>query len=619
MNGQPAYRNISHNIDINHDALGGDSFERLMMKDALRAVKDNQYDFDAWTRLLKIVEKVNDEKASRDAYDGFLRRYPYCYGYWKKYADFERTSKHYEKCLTVYERGLEAIPLSVDLWLSYIAYVKEIAQGQRQATAKIRDVYTRALEACGLEFRSDKLWVEFIDWEIANGEFDKAMILFDVLLSTPIALFASHFEKFKQFVNSQEPDRILTPEEYNAITDLIYPKIKDSLDGEPLFFMEEYEDDSIPIDGENIEEVQPKTVRRRKHNEHALKAFREEIINRKHQLYLDNEREVSIRWVYENAIKRPYFHVKPLERDQLRNWYSYLDFEIRTGKKTRILFLFERCVIACANYEEMWIKYANYLEQIGDLAAARAIYKRATGIHCPRKPGIHLAYSAFEEKLGDIETSEAILTEFDRRHPDYISIHLRLISIERRKANKSGNPDYSSLVAKYERLIQDSPAKKVASFWALKLARFHTRFRHDRKLAKKVLKEAISKDKDNVQLYLQLVDLAYSSSHSRDSEIIAAFDTAVDCKDLGLEERYQFSLRKMEFLEEMSGDISRLHQHTEKHLALEKTFDTPPQMTIFHGKRVPLFKETQPQQLVDQKHVKEEEPPEKRTKTEIME
>lgn len=35
------------------------------------------------------------------------------------------------------------------------------------------------------------------------------------------------------------------------------------LDGEPLFFMEEYED-SVPMDGENIEEVQVKTVRRRK-------------------------------------------------------------------------------------------------------------------------------------------------------------------------------------------------------------------------------------------------------------------------------------------------------------------------------------------------------------------
>jgi hypothetical protein len=57
------------------------------------------------------------------------------------------------------------------------------------------------------------------------------------------------------------------------------------------------------------------------------------------------------------------------------------------------------------------------------------------------------------------------------------------------------NPDYSPLVAKYERLISDSQSRKIGSFWSLKLARFHTRFRHDRKLAKKVLKEAISKDK----------------------------------------------------------------------------------------------------------------------------
>jgi hypothetical protein len=48
------------------------------------------------------------------------------------------------------------------------------------------------------------------------------------------------------------------------LTDLVFPKVKDFLDGQPLFFLEEYEDDSIPVDGENIEEVQPKMVRRRK-------------------------------------------------------------------------------------------------------------------------------------------------------------------------------------------------------------------------------------------------------------------------------------------------------------------------------------------------------------------
>ena len=27
---------------------------------------------------------------AREVFDAFLRTYPYCYGYWKKYADFEK-------------------------------------------------------------------------------------------------------------------------------------------------------------------------------------------------------------------------------------------------------------------------------------------------------------------------------------------------------------------------------------------------------------------------------------------------------------------------------------------------------------------------------------------------
>lgn len=70
--------------------------------------------------------------------------------------------------------------------------------------------------------------------------------------------------RFKQFINSHEPDQILSPEEYNELTDAIYPRIKDFLDGQPLFYLEEFEDETIPNDGENIEEVQPKIMRRRK-------------------------------------------------------------------------------------------------------------------------------------------------------------------------------------------------------------------------------------------------------------------------------------------------------------------------------------------------------------------
>lgn len=35
---------------------------------------------------------------AREAYDAFLARYPYCYGYWRKYADFEKRKGSREHC-----------------------------------------------------------------------------------------------------------------------------------------------------------------------------------------------------------------------------------------------------------------------------------------------------------------------------------------------------------------------------------------------------------------------------------------------------------------------------------------------------------------------------------------
>ncbi|XP_035170031.1 pre-mRNA-processing factor 39-like, partial [Oxyura jamaicensis] len=55
-----------------------------------RAARDNPHDFTAWTELLQYVEQENHLPAARKAFDAFFSHYPYCYGYWKKYADMER-------------------------------------------------------------------------------------------------------------------------------------------------------------------------------------------------------------------------------------------------------------------------------------------------------------------------------------------------------------------------------------------------------------------------------------------------------------------------------------------------------------------------------------------------
>lgn len=42
-----------------------------------------------------------DVDAAREAYNAFLGHYPYCYGYWRKYADYEKTKGDKSKCQEV--------------------------------------------------------------------------------------------------------------------------------------------------------------------------------------------------------------------------------------------------------------------------------------------------------------------------------------------------------------------------------------------------------------------------------------------------------------------------------------------------------------------------------------
>lgn len=63
-----------------------------------KAVKADQDDFNAWTFLLQYVDSEYDVEAAREAYDSFLSRYCYCYGYWRKYADYEKKKGSVEKC-----------------------------------------------------------------------------------------------------------------------------------------------------------------------------------------------------------------------------------------------------------------------------------------------------------------------------------------------------------------------------------------------------------------------------------------------------------------------------------------------------------------------------------------
>lgn len=87
-----------------------------------KPVQEDSTNFTGWTYLLQYVDQEvilmqlqspyvksisnydyfygfqTDAVAARDAYNAFLGHYPYCYGYWRKYADYERTKGDRNKC-----------------------------------------------------------------------------------------------------------------------------------------------------------------------------------------------------------------------------------------------------------------------------------------------------------------------------------------------------------------------------------------------------------------------------------------------------------------------------------------------------------------------------------------
>ena len=69
-----------------------------------KVVTDDPTDFTGWTQLLQYVDSKNEEEEGRKVFKKFLNRYPYCYGYWKKYADFEKRNGTPESVIEVFEQ-----------------------------------------------------------------------------------------------------------------------------------------------------------------------------------------------------------------------------------------------------------------------------------------------------------------------------------------------------------------------------------------------------------------------------------------------------------------------------------------------------------------------------------
>ncbi|XP_069772450.1 pre-mRNA-processing factor 39 isoform X3 [Narcine bancroftii] len=438
-----------------------------------KVIEDNPQDFTGWTYLLQYVEQENHILAARKAFDHFLSRYPYCYGYWKKYADLEWRHDNVTEADEVYREGLQAIPLSVDLWLHYINFLKETLDTNNPETdAKIKSVFEHAVLAAGTDFRSDRLWETYINWENDRGNLEEVTAIYDRILGIPTQLYSHHFQRFRDHVQNHLPKDLISPEDFI--------KLRQEL----ASTNEHFDNDGTPRNepATEIDINDPAQI------VSEIENMRHRIIEVRQEIHNHNENEVSRRWAFEEGIKRPYFHVKPLEKAQLKNWKDYLDFEIENGTLERVVVLFERCLVACALYEDFWIKYAKYMENHSN-EGVRHVYSRACTVHLSKKPLVHLLWAAFEEQQGNINEARRILKTLEESVSGLAMVRLRRVSLERRH----GNIDEAEFLL--QDAIKNSKTPNEASFYAVKLARLLFKVEKSLPKARKVLVEAIDFDK----------------------------------------------------------------------------------------------------------------------------
>ena len=93
----------------------------------------------------------------------------------------------------IFERGLKAVPLSIDLWIHYINFTIQLVKNGDKI---VRETFEKALNKCGLDYRSDRLWESFIDWEKSKGNWKNVMKLYERLLDTPVQNSQTHFKKY---------------------------------------------------------------------------------------------------------------------------------------------------------------------------------------------------------------------------------------------------------------------------------------------------------------------------------------------------------------------------------------------------------------------------------------
>ncbi|CAG2159595.1 unnamed protein product [Oppiella nova] len=513
-------------------------------------VNTNPTDFVSWTLLLQSCKHMNSIESIREVYNAFLSHYPYCYVYWKKFVEFELQMSNESNAFDVLERAVTSFPISIDIWIYFIQQLIHLNKKDNEIIV----LFERAIKLCGNNYNSGDLWSLYVNWLRTRQDLSEVTFLYDRLLEIPVNSLCQHFDDFMSFVNQNNPICILTTKEYNRYNSKYMDLINNNNINSETNEFKKTQENSSHLNGKNLEESDTKIV-----------FIRQMIINERKLIFKSTLKEMEERRYFEDNIKRPYFHVNPLDITQLDNWTKYLNWEISRNNDCNVILLFERCMVSCALYEFMWVRYSNYLidkryemMRTGkeffenfDINAIRSVFRRATQIHMKKSFKIHNLWALFEEREGNFDEALKILDKFQLDNPYLIESILSKIHLYHRRGDVNQVKDlFQTSIDKFKEY------PKLCAHLSIRFSRFLFKVLKDTESAVDVLNSALKTDPNNYIIYLRLIDIEYQKRDINSTKIEHLFDNLIaSTQSLAL--KISMTQRKLEFMQDFGFDCEK--------------------------------------------------------------
>ncbi|XP_020867264.1 pre-mRNA-processing factor 39 isoform X3 [Arabidopsis lyrata subsp. lyrata] len=576
-------------------------------------VRANSSEFNAWTALIDETERIAQDNIAkiRKVYDAFLAEFPLCYGYWKKFADHEARVGAMDKVVEVYERAVQGVTYSVDIWLHYCTF----AINTYGDPDTIRRLFERALVYVGTDFLSSPLWDKYIEYEYMQQDWSRVAMIYTRILENPIQNLDRYFSSLKELAETRPLSELRSAEESAAA--VVAGDASESAPSEPGGKADE---GRSQVDGST--EQSPKLESASSTDPEELKKY----VGIREAMYIKSKEFESKIIGYEMAIRRPYFHVRPLNVAELENWHNYLDFTERDGDFNKlssiwciicligfpldqatfkweiteakpwasicsnvinagvflticlsgkegpsVVKLYERCVVACANYPGYWIRYVSKMRASGSTDLAENALARATQVFVKKQPEIHLFAARLKEKNGDIAGARAA---YQLVHSEISPGLLEAVIKHANMEHRLGNLD--DAFSLYEQVIAVEKGKEHSTILPLLYAQY-SRFSYlvsrDTEKARRIIVEALDHVQPSKPLVESLIHFETIQPPPRQIDYLEPLVEKVIKPDADAQniasasEREELSLIYIEFLG-IFGDVEAIHKAEEQHVTL---------------------------------------------------